>query len=92
MLFGNRMLSEDVVINIQNVNIEGVRTAKFVGVYVDDLLNWNVHVKCVKSKLSKSTAVMYRCSYLLDRNSMYILYCSMFSVFALFNILCRNVE
>ena len=54
-LFGNCMLSEDVVINIQNVNIErvGVR-AKFLGVYVADLLNWNVHIKYVKSKLSKS--------------------------------------
>ena len=71
MPFGNRILSEDVVINIQNVNIERVRVAKFWGVYVDDLLNWNVHIKYVKSKLSKSK---YRCSHLFDRNSMYILY------------------
>ena len=58
MLFGNLMLSEDVVINIQNVNIERVRVATFLGAYVDDLLNWNVHIKYVQSKLSKSTAIM----------------------------------
>ena len=39
MLFGNCMLSEDVVINIRNVNIERVRVGHFLGVYVDDLLN-----------------------------------------------------
>ena len=47
ILFGNRILGEDVVINIHNVNIERVR-ATLVGVYVDDLLNWNVHIKYVK--------------------------------------------
>ena len=54
---------------------------EFLGVYVDDLLNWNVHIKYVKSNLSKSTAIMYRCSNLLDRNNMYIhniLWCSLF--------------
>ena len=42
------MLSEDVVINIQNVNIERIRVAKCFDVYVDDLLNWNVHIEYVK--------------------------------------------
>ena len=65
MLFGNSMLGEDVIIHIQNVNIERVR-AKLVGVYVDDLLNWNVHIKYVKSKFSKSTTITYICSHLLD--------------------------
>ena len=45
--------------------------------YVDDLFNWNGHIKYVKSKLSKSTAIIYRCNHLLDQNSMYILYCSL---------------
>ena len=31
MLFGNCMLTEDVVINIQNVNIDRVRVATFYG-------------------------------------------------------------
>ena len=44
MLFGMCMLSRDVVIHMQNVNIERVRVVKFLGVYVDDLLNWNDHI------------------------------------------------
>ena len=51
---------------------------KFLGVYVDDLLNWNYHIKYVKSKLSKSLGIMYKCSHLLNRSSMHILYCAPF--------------
>jgi len=48
ILFGKRLLSRDVVIHIQNVNIEGVRVVNFLGMYVDDLLNWNYHITYVK--------------------------------------------
>ena len=56
MLFGNRMLSEDVI-NIQNVKIDSKSCKKF-WVCVDNLLNWNIHIKYVSSKLSKSIAIM----------------------------------
>ena len=78
MLFGNRMLNKEINIKIQNVNIERVRVTKFLGVFIDDLLNWKAHIKYVQSKLSKSTAIMHRCSHLLDRNSRRILYSSLF--------------
>ena len=78
MLFGKRMLSRDVVIHIQNGNIERVRVVKLLGVYVDDLLNWNYHITYVNSKLSKSVDIMYRCSHLLNRSSMPIIYCSLY--------------
>ena len=72
MQFGKRMLSRDVVIQIRTVNIERVRFVKFLGVYVDDLLNWNYHIIYVKSKLSKSVGITYRCSH------MHIIYWSLF--------------
>ena len=50
---------------------------KFLGVYVDDLFNWNYHITCIKSKLSKRVGMMCRCSHLLNRSSMHILYCSL---------------
>ena len=46
---------------------------------------FNVHVQ---SKLLKSASIMYRCSHLLDRNSMCILYSPLFVVFKL---LCKNL-
>ena len=49
VLFGNRMLRKDVNIKMRNVNIEIV--PKFLGVFIDDLLNWNAHIKYIQSKL-----------------------------------------
>ncbi len=81
MLFGNRMLNKEINIKIRNVNIERVRVTKFLGVFIDDLLNWKAHIKYVQSKLSKSTATMHRCNHLLNRNSRCILYSSVFLPF-----------
>ena len=82
------MLRKGVNIKIRNVNIERVSVTKFLVAFIDDLLNWNTHIKHVQSKLSKSAAIMHRCSHLLDRNGMCILY---HSHFALFKLLCRNL-
>ena len=89
MLFGRRTLNVDVDLNIRTVSIERVRVTKFIGVNINVLINWNYHVKYVKSKLSKSTAILNRCSQLVDRNTMYVLYCSIF--LAIFNILLRDL-
>ena len=78
MLFGNNTLSANIDITINGVNIDRVRVAKFLGVFIDEKLNWKDHIASVKSKLSKSTAILYKCSQLVDLQSMYILYCSMF--------------
>ena len=59
-----------------------------MGVFIVNLLNWNAHIKHVQSKLLKSASIMYRCSHLLDRNSMCILYNPLFVIFKL---LCRNL-
>ena len=78
MLFGKRLLNTDIVIRIRNVIIERVRVAKFIGVHIDELLNWNCHIKYVKSRLAKSSAILYRCSQFINRTTMYILYCAIF--------------
>ena len=54
---------------------------------IDESLNWKDLTSRVKSKLSISVGIMYRCSKILDRCSMYMLY----SVFAIFIVLCGNM-
>ena len=60
MLFGN--LNTQVDITINGVNIDRVRvTINFLGCYpvIDEKLNWKDHIANAKSKLSKSTAILY---------------------------------
>ena len=55
-----------------------VYKTKFLGVVIYSKLNWKDHVAKVKSKLSKSIAVMHKAKHLLDRRSDMILYFSLF--------------
>ena len=74
----NNTLSANIDITINGVNIDRVRVAKFLGLLIDEKLNWKDHIASVKSKLSKSIAKLYKCNQLVDIQSMHILYCSMF--------------
>ena len=55
-----------------------VYKTKFLGVLRYSKLNWKDHVAMVKSKLSKSIAIMRKAKHLLDRRSGMILYFSLF--------------
>ena len=61
-----------------NCEIDMVYKTKFLGVMIDSKLNWKDHVAMVKSKLSKSIAIMRKAKHLLDRRSGMILYFSLF--------------
>ena len=77
MLFGNLNAQFDIAIN--GISINRVRVAKFLGVLIDEKLNWKDHIANVKSKLSKSTVILYKCSHVIDSQSMYFLYSSLIS-------------
>ena len=50
----------------------------FLGVVINDKVNWQSHILSVRSKLSKCCATMYRASSLINKLSMHILYYSLF--------------
>ena len=50
---------------MQNVNM----VTQFLGVFIDEHLNWKAQIKYVKSKLSKSTDTLHKCSHLFHINS-----------------------
>ena len=77
MLFRNNT-AIDTELSINGVCLERVRVAKFLGVLIDEHLNWKPHIARVQSKLSKTTAILYKCSQIIDSCSMRILYCSIF--------------
>ena len=48
----------------------------FLGVIIDDKLKWKEHIKIIQSKISKTTAIIYKASHVLTERALYILYCS----------------
>ena len=78
MVFTNSRRDQNVSISINNCEIDMVYKTNFLGVMIDSMLNWKDHVAMVKSKLSKSIAIMRKAKHLLDRRSGMMLYFSLF--------------
>ena len=67
ILFGRYNHQRIVAIIINNVTIQKVQATKFVGILIDESLNWKNHIKMVKSKLSKVASVIYKVSRCVGR-------------------------
>lgn len=70
-------INQQTNIQICGIDIEQVSENKFLGVTIDNKLNWKHHVNNVKSKLSEVTAIMSKMKAMLDQRSPYKLYCSL---------------
>ena len=64
----------NIQLEVQGVVIERVGENKFLGVIIDDKLNWKPHIRHVHSKVSRSVGVLSKAKYLVDYDSMKILY------------------
>ena len=98
MLFRNRPPDVDFNVFIEHERINRVHVTKFLGIYIDDKLNWKYHINTVRSKLSKVAAIIYRASCLINQDGIYMLYCSLFLPYINYcseiwgNTYCTNVE
>ena len=70
--------SKPADIEVDNTILDRVYVTKFLGILIDDKLNLKEHIGMIKCKLSNTSAVIYRAKNLLDNNSLFILYCSLF--------------
>ena len=55
--FNNMSKKCDFKININGFNIEQSESIKYLGVVLDEKLNWKAHLRSLKSKLSQSCFV-----------------------------------
>ena len=75
MLFRNRPPNIDINLCINNERITRVRVTTFLGICIVDDLNWKLHVNTVRTKLSKVAAIIYKTSFLINHDTMYMLNC-----------------
>ena len=60
MLFSSQRTVQNLNLVLNNVPIQRVSEARFLGVIVDDKLTWTHHIKTLKSKMSRYIGIMYR--------------------------------
>ena len=65
MLFRSRPPDLELHLKINNTEIPKVAATKFLGIIIDDRLNWKPQIQSVKSKLSSISSVMYEASKLV---------------------------
>jgi len=67
----------DIDLNIGDDIIEEAHVAKFLGMFIDSKLDWNVHLDYVKNKLNSSLYAMRRVKHILSKNHLMTLYYSL---------------
>ena len=55
----------DYSLSIEHSEISQVKSAKFLGVHVDEHLTWNVHIHNIEKKIAKNVGILTKISYLL---------------------------
>ena len=78
MIFTKKRLKKDVLLRFRNVVIDRVTVLKFLGVFIDENLNWKSHIKYFETKMSKIIGILYRASQVLNQRAMLTLYHSIF--------------
>ena len=75
MLFQNRSLMYDLApVRLGQEIVQRIHTTKFLGVLIDDNLNWKQHIANLCTTLSKTAGIMYRIRHKLTTESMLTLY------------------
>ena len=59
---------------LENNVLEQVAKTKFLGVYIDQHLEWKTHVNFIAAKISKSVGLLYKAKYYLPYNSLLTLH------------------
>ena len=61
---------------------------KYLGVIIDDNLNWSEHIKTLKNKLLKTIGVLYKTRYYLNEKSLFLIFNSLFISHIKYGLLC----
>jgi Reverse transcriptase (RNA-dependent DNA polymerase) len=80
MIFGNKYIGGDDTKRLLILNghsIEQVECTKFLGVYIDNKLNWKQHIQHVSSKISKAVGMINSVKNKLSKTTMLLLYHTM---------------
>ena len=78
ILFSNTRRPKHTNIHVNNHNIVKVESTKFLGVQIDDKLNWKQHITLLNKKLAKASYIIYKSSKKLPKSALLTLYFSLF--------------
>src|SRR6218665_569216 len=69
---------------IDGTAIELVSSTKFLGMYIDEHLTWDVHINTIANKIAKNLGVLRRIAYLLPSKILVNLYYTLINPYLVF--------
>ena len=63
---------------MQGVRLEPSRSVKYLGVYLDDNLSWDIHIKELSKKLSRANGIISKLRHYVPKMTMLQIYCALF--------------
>ena len=76
MIFGNNTYEDNYMVSINGMNIQRVYVTTFIGVRIDSKLNWNEHIRVIKTK-KPNVSIMHRVKHCLISYVLCSLYCTL---------------
>ena len=88
VLFGNK-IDNDLAheLNISNIIIKRVRSTKFLGIFIDEKLKWDVHIDSIKSRIASSLYIMNKVKHIVPHSLLRTLYYSMIHPYLTYGII-----
>ena len=87
LLISSRKTDRNIKVNINNRELKQENYTKYLGVIIDNKLNWKLHIKQINLKLSKGIGVLYKLRHLVPKQSLKSLYSSFIQSHVLYGIL-----
>ena len=88
MLFSPKSkCANDFSLSMRGKKINEVVEAKYLGIHVDEKLNWNVHIQNICKKISQYCGIFYNLSHCIHQNHLQLLYHALVYPHLLYGIL-----
>ena len=65
------------IINLNGIDLEKVQNFKFLGITINENMNWNTHIGIVANKVSRMVGILHRLKHELPSNTLRTIYCSL---------------
>jgi len=73
---GSNKTSKEIIITYDQMQIKTVKTINYLGVYLDENLNWGKHIECLETKLSIAADILYQLKNYVHRDIIRMIYYS----------------
>ena len=86
-LFFSNSSNKNINLILSNKPLEQKQCTKYLGIYIDENLNWSNQINNICTKISQGVGTLYKLRHLLSLNSLRNIYCSFVQSHCMYGIL-----